>query len=159
MERFGQAKVDHLGHRSSVVQRDQHVRRLDVPVDDPLLMGMLDGMADGDEQLQSLAGIQPFFVAVGGDRLPLDQFHHEVGSPLSVVPASRTLAMLGWSIIDSAWRSASKRASTWRAIHAGFDQLERHPPSHRFVLFGHPHRPHRPPSPICCSSLYGPICG
>ena len=31
---------------------------------------------------------------------------------MSVVPASRTLAMLGWSIIARAWRSASKRAMT-----------------------------------------------
>ena len=34
------------------------------------------------------------------------------GRPPSVVPASSTLAMFGWSIIASACRSASNRAST-----------------------------------------------
>ncbi len=34
------------------------------------------------------------------------------GRPLAVSPASCTLAMFGWSISASAWRSASKRATT-----------------------------------------------
>ena len=34
------------------------------------------------------------------------------GRPVSVVPASSTLAMFGWSIIARACRSASKRAMT-----------------------------------------------
>jgi hypothetical protein len=37
------------------VERDQDVRRLDVAVDDPFLMGVLDRVADGDEQLEPLA--------------------------------------------------------------------------------------------------------
>ncbi len=36
------------------------------------------------------------------------------GRPVSVLPASSTLAMLGWSIIASACRSASNRAITCR---------------------------------------------
>ena len=36
------------------------------------------------------------------------------GRPSSVVPPSRTLAMFGWSIRASAWRSASSRARTLR---------------------------------------------
>ena len=47
------------------------------------------------------------------------------GRPASVVPASRTRAMLTWSIIASACRSASKRAMTWRRVHARLDDLER----------------------------------
>ena len=54
---LGDAEVDDLGHRHAVVQRDQHVRRLDVAVDDPLLMGVLHGLADRDEQLQPLRGL------------------------------------------------------------------------------------------------------
>ncbi len=52
--RLGHAEVDHLGHRLAVVQRDQHVGRLEVAVDDPLLMRVLDGLADRHEQLQPL---------------------------------------------------------------------------------------------------------
>ena len=53
--RLGDAEVDHLGHRLAVVERHQDVRRLDVAVDDPLLVGVLDRLADRDEQLQPLA--------------------------------------------------------------------------------------------------------
>ena len=55
VDRLGDAEVDHLGHRLAVVERDQHVRRLDVAVDDPLLVGVLDRLADRDEQLEPLA--------------------------------------------------------------------------------------------------------
>ena len=48
------AEVDHLGHRLAVVQRHQHVGGLDVAVDDPLLVGVLDRLADRDEQLEPL---------------------------------------------------------------------------------------------------------
>ena len=54
--RLGDAEVDDLGHRHAVVQRHQDVRRLEVAVDDPLLVGVLHGLADLDEQLQPLAG-------------------------------------------------------------------------------------------------------
>ena len=52
--RLGHAEVDHLGHRPVVVLGHQHVRRLDVAVDDPLLMGVLDRLTDRHEQLQPL---------------------------------------------------------------------------------------------------------
>ena len=53
--RLGDAEVDHLGHGRAVVQRDQHVGGLEVAVDDPLLVRVLHGLADRDEQLQPLA--------------------------------------------------------------------------------------------------------
>jgi hypothetical protein len=36
---------DHLRHRPAVVEADEHVGRLQVAVDDPLLVGVLDGGA------------------------------------------------------------------------------------------------------------------
>ena len=53
--RLGDAEVDDLRHRRAVVQRHQDVRRLEVAVDDALLVGVLHGLADLDEQLQPLA--------------------------------------------------------------------------------------------------------
>ena len=52
--RLGHAEVDDLRHRLAVVQGDQDVGRLEVAVDDALLMGVLHRLADGDEQLQPL---------------------------------------------------------------------------------------------------------
>ena len=77
--RFGDAKVDHLRHRHAVVQGDQDIRGLDVAVDDPLLMGVLDRVANLDEQLEPLTRIELVLVAVVGDRNAPHQFHHEVG--------------------------------------------------------------------------------
>ena len=59
------------------------------------------------------------------------------GRPVSVAPASSTLAILGWSINASACRSASNRAMTLLGVHAQLDDLERHPPSDRLLLLGH----------------------
>jgi len=46
---LGHAKVDHLGHGLAVIQRHQYVGRLDVAMDDALLVRVLDRLADGDE--------------------------------------------------------------------------------------------------------------
>ena len=52
--RLGDAEVDDLDDRLVVVQGDQHVGRLEVAVDDPLLVGVLHRLADADEQFQPL---------------------------------------------------------------------------------------------------------
>ena len=56
--RLGDAEVNHLGHRLAVVQRDQDVRGLEVAMDDALLMRVLHGLADLDEQVQPLARVR-----------------------------------------------------------------------------------------------------
>ena len=58
--RLGDAKVDHLRHGSAVVQGDHHVGGLDVAVDDPLLVSVLDRTADIDKQLQTLVVVRLF---------------------------------------------------------------------------------------------------
>ncbi len=63
-DRLGDAEVDDLGNGAVVVQRDQHVGRLDVAMDDSLLVGVLNRLADGDEQLQPLARRELVLVAV-----------------------------------------------------------------------------------------------
>ena len=50
--RLGHPEVDDLRRRPSVHLGDQDVAGLQVAVDDPLLVGMLHRLADGDEQLQ-----------------------------------------------------------------------------------------------------------
>jgi hypothetical protein len=54
LDGFGHTKVDDLRHRHAIVQRDEDVRGLDVAVDDALLMRVLDGVADGDEEVEPL---------------------------------------------------------------------------------------------------------
>jgi len=59
-------------------------------MDDALLVGMLHGVADLDEQSQPLLGAQtiPIAIAVFGDRNPLDKFHDKV-RPAGVYPTLR----------------------------------------------------------------------
>jgi hypothetical protein len=52
--RLGDAEVDHLRHRHAVVQRHQHVARLDVAMDDALVVRVLDRLADLGEQFEPL---------------------------------------------------------------------------------------------------------
>src|SRR5262245_2943777 len=49
-------------------------------MNNPLLMGVLNGLANLAEQLQSLRDRQSLPVAIIRDPLPSDQFHHEIGS-------------------------------------------------------------------------------
>ena len=46
---LGDAEVNYFGHRHAIVQRDEDVRRLDVAVDDPLLVRVLNRLADLNE--------------------------------------------------------------------------------------------------------------
>ena len=87
LRRLGDAEVDHLGHRHAVVQRDEDVRRLDVAVDDALLMRVLDGVTDLDEQVEPVLGGELRLVAVVGDADAADQFHDEVGTALGKLRA------------------------------------------------------------------------
>ena len=68
--------------------------------------------------------------------MPLTSSMTKYGRPLSVVPASNTRAMLGWSISARACRSASKRAMTSRDVHARLDDLEGHLAADGLLLLG-----------------------
>jgi len=56
---LGDAEINDLGDRHAVVQGDQNIGGLDVAVDDALLVGVLDGLANLDEPLEALAGVLP----------------------------------------------------------------------------------------------------
>ena len=64
--------------------------------------------------------------------------------------------MLTWSIMARACRSASKRAMTWRLSMPGLMTLRATLRWTGWVCSAMQTVP-MPPSPICCSSLYGPM--
>jgi hypothetical protein len=76
---LGDAEVDHLGHGLRIVQRHEHVRRLEIAVDDALLVGVLDRTAHVEKEVQTLACRELAPVGVLDDGDALDQLHHEVG--------------------------------------------------------------------------------
>jgi hypothetical protein len=59
---------------------DHDVRRLEVAMDDSLLVRVLDRVADLNEQLQPFSHAHAILVAVVGDLDPIDQLHDEVRS-------------------------------------------------------------------------------
>src|SRR6266566_3558244 len=54
LDGLGDAEVYDFGHRQTIVECDQNVGRLDVTVNNSLLVCMLDGLANLDEKLQTL---------------------------------------------------------------------------------------------------------
>src|SRR5579864_938486 len=78
------------------------------------------------------------------------------GRPVSVAPTSRTRVILGWSMIASAWRSASKRAMTCPVSMPGLMTFSATLRRTGFSCSAMKTAP-MPPSPIFWSSLYGPI--
>ena len=87
---------------------------------------------------------------------PLTSSITKKGRPVSVAPASRTVAMLGWSMIASAWRSASNRATTCAVSMPGLMTFSATLRRTGFSCSAMKTAP-MPPSPIFWSSLYGPI--
>ncbi len=75
IEQLGDPEVQELGRG---LGDHEHVRRLDVAVDDQVLVRVLHGGADVTKELEARRGVEPVRVAVVDDRLPLDVLHREV---------------------------------------------------------------------------------
>ena len=75
---FGDAEINHLGHQPSGLLADDDVGGFQIAVDDALLVGVLDGIANREKQLQPAAHAEAVVVAEIGDFLAIHQFHDEV---------------------------------------------------------------------------------
>ena len=64
---LGHAEVDDLGNGDAIVGGDEHVGRLEIAMDDPLGVGVLDGAANLHEHVEPLPHGQPGLVTVVGD--------------------------------------------------------------------------------------------
>jgi hypothetical protein len=135
---LGDAEVDHLRHRPAVVEGGQDVRRLEVAVDDPLLVGVLHRLAHGDEQFQPLPGCEPVPVAVAGDGHALDQLHDEVRAAFGGSAGVEDAGDVG--VVHEGQRLALRLepGDDLRRVHPRLDQLDRHEPPDRLGLLGHP---------------------
>ena len=78
--RLGDPEVDDLGDGPVILDGHQDVRGLEVAVDDALLMGMLDRLADGDEEPEAVLGGEPVPVAVVGEGNAPGELHNEIGT-------------------------------------------------------------------------------
>ena len=105
-------------------------------MNDPLLMGVLDGFADFDKEMKSLLGAQAVLIAEPGQRHAPDQFHDEVG-------ASR-LRGAGIEHFGDVRMLHERQRLTLHlepgddlpGVHSQLDDLQGHATADRFVLFG-----------------------
>ena len=145
--------VDRPGQRRSQspwecapAERHEHVRGLDVAVDDALLVGVLDRAADGNEKFQPLPGREGVAASamIGGTSpgpVPHDEEMHRRCRWRST---SRTRAMFGWSMIASCLLFLPEERHLQCSVHAGLVDLRMPPASNRFYLFGHEDGAHAP---------------
>ena len=139
--RFRDAKVNHLGHRFAILERDQDVRRFDIAVDNALLVRVLQGMADLDEEVEPLLGREMILVAVVGDLDPPHQFHDEVGP--AGVGRARIQNPGDIRMVHEGQRLplGLEAGDDSLGVHAQLDNLERHSAADGLLLLGHVHRP------------------
>jgi hypothetical protein len=141
-DRLGDAEVDNLRHRLTVVEGDEHVRRLDVAVNHALLVRVLDGVADADEQVEPFARGQQVLVAELRDRLPLHQLHDEVRPAVLGRAGVEHLRNVGMVHEGERLPLRLEPGEDLPRVHPRLDDLERDPPPDRLGLLGHPDRPH-----------------
>ncbi len=141
IERFGNTEVDHFDDRAAVVQRDEHVRRLDVAVNDPLLVRVLNGLADGDKQFEALPHSQPVVVAVRRDGDAVDQLHHKIGPTGGCRARIENPGDVGMVHEGQRLPFGLEAVDHVMGVHPRLDDFEGHPASDRLVLLGNKDEP------------------
>ncbi len=131
---LGYPKINHLGHSLITIEAHQYVRRFYVTVDNPLLMGMLDGFTYLKKQFETLLGIELIVVAVFGDGLSFDVFHHKIRPAFIRGPCVEDTSYV-WMIQQSQCLTFSfKPADYLLGVHSELDDLQCHLPPNRFFL-------------------------
>ena len=133
-------EVDDLGDGLVVVHRHQDVGRLDVAVDDPLLMRVLNGVTDRQEQLQPLAGSKLVSVTEVGNRDAVDELHDEVGA---AALGGAGVEDLGNVLVIHQRQSLAlglEASDHLLAVHARLDDFEGYLAPDWVLLLGHEHQ-------------------
>ena len=106
-------------------------------MNDSLLVGVLDGLANLYEQIQPPAGVELVLVAIIGDLDPPDQLHDEIGPPR--VGGARIQHPGNVGMIHHGQRLplSLEAGNDAPGVHAQFDDLERHAAADRFFLLRH----------------------
>jgi hypothetical protein len=103
---------------------DQDVPWLQVPVDYPPLVGMLDRRARLDEKSQARLQGEAVHLAVLRDGRAPDQLHHEVGEPVRGDPAIQEAGNIGVVQGGQDLALGPEPAKDVLAVHSPADQLE-----------------------------------
>ena len=119
------------------MERHQDIRGLDVAVDHSFMVGVLDRVADVDEEPKAILGLHLVAVAELGDGDSLDEFHHEER------PAG--LSRAGVEHLGDIGVVHQGQRLTFRleprdhlsGVHARLDDFQGDDPAHGLHLLGH----------------------
>ena len=131
IQQLGDAEVQQLGR---AIGDHEHVGRLDVAVDDQVLVRVLDGGADVTKELQARGGVEPVRVAVVDDRLAFDVLHREVR------PAVRRAATVEQARDERMLEAGenlplvAEAADDAVGVHAALEHLDRHALLERIIV-------------------------
>ena len=137
VRRFGHAEVDYLGNRRIVTQRDHHIRRLDVAVDNSLLVGVLNSLANQNKELQTFSSHHIALIAEVRDRNATDQLHNEVRPARLGCSGVEDLSDVGMVHDRQRLAFGLESGDDLLGIHPRLDDLQSHLAANRLLLFGH----------------------
>ena len=151
VEDLGDAEVEEL---RLPPRRDQDVRRLQVPVDHQRLVGMIHGVADLQEEVQSLIQGEAPVPAVLVDGPALDVLHHDEGAPVPRLPGIVEAGDVGVFELGQDPSFHGEPPEEVRRVEPGMDELEGHDPVRDAVSpcsgedGAHPPAPHGLEEPV-----------
>ena len=126
-----------FGTGYAVVQRDENIRGLQVAMNEALLVRVLDGGTELNEQAHAFFGAEQVLIAMPRDRAASDQFHDEK-RPAGFRGAGVENVRDVWVIHQRKGLALRFEARDYLTrVHPELDDLECHPPAHRFLLLGH----------------------
>lgn len=131
------AGILRLGPRETIVYRHPNVGGFDVVVNDPLLVRVLDGVANLDEQIEPLFRGAMSLVAVIGDPDASHRFHDEVESAGLGRPRIQHLGNVRMIHHRQRLPFRLEPDDDLHGVHTQLDDLQRDAPAHWFGLFSH----------------------
>ncbi len=151
---FGDAEVDDFGDRlGTFLDGDEDVAGFEIAVNDALLVGVLDGAADLEEEVEAGAGVELFAIAEGGDRGAADELHDEVRSPLLGLAAVEDFGDV--RVVHHRERLALglEARDDLAGVHAGFEDLDGDTAPGTGSVCSAMKTVPKPPSPMRCRIL------
>ncbi len=105
-------------------------------------MGVLDRLADRDEQFQALSRREVVLVAVAGDGDTLDEIHHEVRPASARCAGIQHAGDVGVVHQGQGLPLGLEAGDDLAGVHTGLDQFEGNQAFDRLGLLGHPDAAH-----------------
>ncbi|SPE54999.1 hypothetical protein SBV1_2010032 [Verrucomicrobia bacterium] len=134
--RFGDAEVDHFGHRLAILLGHENIRRLNVLMDDTLKVGVLDRLAHLREQPQPFPDREVMLVAVIGNFGPIDILHDEIRAASVGFARVEDSSDVGVIHHGQGLPLAVEARNHLARIHPDLNYLEGDPATDWFFLFG-----------------------